>query len=165
MGTWDNNGVRWKFGPTKAEPTIGGEYVTTGRLREVTLKIDLTDLTETETVQSDVLTLPAGARIEEVELVTHTAAATGVAIDVGLIKTDRSTEIDYNGLVNAEVTADMSAAGEKNVFRQESGVGASAGGALIGTTLAYVGYITASRTTATAFTAGEVYLTVRFYRP
>jgi hypothetical protein len=166
MGTWHNaDGLFLTFGTDKATANTAGEYRSLGKLREVEVKIDLTALTEAEVVQSDTTFIPAGARIEEVEIVTHTAAATGTAIDVGLVRTDRTTAIDADGLIQAEVTADMSTTGEKNVFRQEAGVGASLGGALIGTTLANVGLITASRTTATAFTAGLVHVCVRYYMP
>lgn len=154
-----------KYGPDKATAKIGGEYRKSGNIREVEVKLTLSNLTETETIVDDGVFLPAGARIQEVELLTHTAAATGVAVDIGLIKaSDRSTEIDYNGLVNAEVTADMNAAGEKNVLT-EATIGASGAGALVGTTLAYTGLISASRTTSTAFTAGVLYVRIRYYMP
>lgn len=166
MGSWLNNdGLYLEYGTQKATPVTAGEYVTYGSLREIEFKLTLADLTEAEVIQSDTAIIPAGARIEQVELVTITAAATGTAIDVGLIRTDRSTELDYNGLIAAEVAADMSAAGEKHVYTQEAGVGAGAGGALIGTTLANNGHITASRTTATAFTAGVVMVRVKFMVP
>jgi hypothetical protein len=165
MAYTDSTGVKRKYGTEKTSPTRAGEYVTVGALREVEARIELADLTEAEVVVSDVQVIPRGALIEEVELVTIVAAATGVAIDVGLIRLDQTTEIDYNGLIAAEVTADMSVAGEKHVYRQEATVGAGAGGALIGTTLANPGFITASRTTATAFTAGEVYIRVRYTVP
>ncbi len=161
MGTWQNDGILKKFGTTRAVPNKGGEYVTTGRLREIEFKIDLADLTETETVLSDTLTLPAGMRLQEVEIVTNTAAATGVAIDFGLIRTDRTTEIDYDGLLAAFPTASMNAAGEKVIIIDNT----TYDGALIGTTTANVGYFTMSRTTATAFTAGQIVVTVRFYAP
>lgn len=159
----DNTGVYRLYGVDKATPKKAGEYVTTGKTREVKIKLTLSELTETETIQDNTVYIPKGAFIEEVEILTTTSAATGVAIDVGLQRADRSTEIDYDGLVQAEVTADMTA-GTKIIWRLAN-VGASAGGALIGTALANNGYITASRTTSTAFTAGVVHLTVRFFIP
>jgi hypothetical protein len=161
---FDNANLYRKYGVDKATPKKAGEYRTVGQEREVEIVLTLSELTETETIQDDTVVIPAGALIKEVELFTTTAAATGTAIDVGLIRqTDRSTEIDYNGLVNAEVTADMEA-GEQNTFNFAS-IGASAGGALIGTVLANNGHISASRTTATAFTAGVVRCIVRFIVP
>lgn len=161
MATWTNDGLTRKFGLDKTTGTKGGEYRTHGLLREVEFKINLADLTETETVQSDVVFIPTGARIAEVKVITTTAAATGTAIDVGLVRTDRTTEIDYNGLLAAFVTASMNAAGETVILTQ----GSSTAGALVGTTTANVGYVTASRTDATAFTAGAIVLAIKYYIP
>lgn len=161
--TWMNpDGLYKKYGVTKTTGTAGGEYVTTGAMREVEFVIsDMTTLTETETPLSDVVFLPAGVRIQEIEIVTHTAAATGVAIDLGIIKTDRTTEVDYDGLLAAFPTASMNAAGEKNIITDNT----TYDGALVGTTLAFNGYVTCSRTTATAFTAGALRIRIRYYKP
>lgn len=151
-----------KFGTEKATPLIGGEYVTTGSIREVELTVDLTALTATETPLSDVVMIPAGVRITEVEVVTHTAAATGTAIDLGLIRnSDRSTEVDYDGLLAAFPTASMDAAGETNSVV----LGHTYVGALVGTTTSYTSLISASRTTGTAFTAGVIVVKIRYYKP
>lgn len=151
-----------KFGTEKATATKAGEYRNTGQFHEVELKLDLTALTQSETIQADVITIPAGARIAEVKVVTHTAAATGVAIDLGLIKSsDRSTEIDYDGLLAAFVLASMDAAGETTILTK----GSATAGALIGTNLAFTGLISCSATTATAFTAGVIYVTIKYYMP
>lgn len=160
--SWTNSdGLYIKYGPDKATAKKGGEFVPTTNLRTVEFKIDLTALTESETPLDDTIFLPAGARIQEVEIVTHTAATNGAAIDLGLIKTDRSTEIDYDGLLAAAPTANMNAAGEKNIYSDNT----TYDGALIGTTLAYTGYVTCSRTTATAFGAGVIYVKIRYYMP
>lgn len=157
----DPDGLYRKYGTNKTTANIGGEYRRGGHLRELEFKIDLTALTETETILSDQVFVPAGARIQEIEVVTHTAAATGVAVDLGLIRTDRTTEIDYDGLLAAVVTANMNAAGEKNIYSDNT----TYDGALVGTTIANVGLVSASRTTATAFTAGVIYVTIRYYMP
>lgn len=160
--SWMNSdGLYIKYGPDKATAGKAGEYSPTTDIHEVVLKITLSDLTETETIQSDTIVLPAGARIQEVETVTHTAAATGAAVDLGLIRMDRSTELDYDGLLAAFPTASMNAAGEKNIYSDNT----TYDGALVGTTLAYNGYLSASRTTSTAFTAGVVYFKIRYYMP
>ena len=161
--SWMNSDSLYiKYGPDKATAGKGGEYRGYTDLHEVQLKLDLTTLTQTETIQSDSVFLPAGARIKEVETLTHTAAATGVAVDLGLIKaSDRSTEIDYDGLLAAIPTASMNAAGEKNIFSDNT----TYDGALVGTTLAYTGMVSASATTSTAFTAGIIYVTIRYYMP
>lgn len=160
--TWMNNdGLFIKYGTERATSGKAGEYRTNGRLREVEVILDLTTLTETETIIDDNTTIPAGVIIQEVEIDTKTAAATGVAIDVGLIKTDRTTEYDYDGLLAAFPTASMNAAGEKNIISDNT----TYDGALVGAVLANTSYISASRTTATAFTAGYVVVTIRYWRP
>jgi len=152
------DGLFQKFGPTKAVPTTAGEYVTTGQLREIQVKIDLTGLTASEVVQSDQIFFPK-MRIAEVEILTHTAAATGTAIDIGLIATDRATEIDYDGLAAAFPTASMDTAGDKVTLLTDT----TYNGALIGTTTTSVGYITCSRTDSTAFTTGVIFVKIRYY--
>jgi hypothetical protein len=158
MAYTDNSGLYRKWGTERAAVNTAGEYKTFGSLREIEIKIDLTELTEEETVLSDTVFFPR-CRIEEVEIVTHTVAATGTAVDIGLIRTDRSTEIDYNGFAAAFPIASMNAAGEKTVLRS----GSSFAGALIGTTTTNVGHITASRTDSTAFTAGIIIVRIRYY--
>lgn len=167
--SWMNSdNLYLKFGPDKATAATSGEYVMTGALHEVEVNITLSALTATETILDDNIFLPAGVRIQEVELLTTTAAATGTAIDVGLIKaTDRSTEVDYDGLLAAAPTAVMDLAGERTIYTAATTVPASATGtgALIGTTLAYTSMISASRTDSTAFTAGVVRVKIRYYKP
>jgi len=161
--SWKNSdNLYLKFGPDKATPNIAGEYVTVGELREVELTITLANLTQSETPLSDVLMLPAGVRIEDVVVVTQSVAATGVAIDLGLIKnSDRSTEVDYDGLLAAFPLASMDTAGEKSIIT----VGSSFAGALIGTTLGFTSLVTCSATTATAFTTGVIRVRIRYYKP
>lgn len=153
------DGLTLKYGTDRAAVGKGGEYVTVGATRELELKIDLTTLTQAETILSDAAVLPAGARIQEVEVVTHTAAATGTAIDLGTIRMDRTTELDYNGLLAAFPTASMNAAGEKTVIVDNT----TYDGVQVGTTLVYPAYISASMTDATAFTAGVIFVRIRYY--
>src|SRR5687768_4698654 len=116
MAYTNPDGLRLKYGTERTTPNIAGEYRTYGRLHEVEVKLDLTALTETETIVSDVTVIPSGVIIQEIEINTKTAAATGVAVDIGLIKLDRTTEVDYDGLVAAFPTASMNAAGEKTIL-------------------------------------------------
>lgn len=158
----DNAGLYQKYGVDQTTVGKGGEYRNNGHFREIEVKIDLTTLTAAETVLDDNIFIPAGVRISEIKIVTQTAAATGTAIDLGLIRTDRATEIDYDGLLTAFPTATMNAANETTIITVP---GAAAGGALVGTTTANVGHITCSRTDATAFTAGIIHVTIKYYRP
>ena len=160
--TWKNNdGLYLKFGPTKAVANTAGEYKLDGPEHMIEVKLDLTTLTQTETIQSDQVFFPIDARITKVEVVTHTAAATGTAIDVGMIRaSDRSTELDYNGLLAAFPTASMNADGETTTLT----AGVTYAGAQIGATNStYVGMISASATDATAFTAGVIYVRIFYY--
>lgn len=162
MGTWKNNdGLYIKYGPTQAVPQTAGEYDLDGPEHLIECRLDLTALTQTETIQSDTVFFPKNARISKIEVVTHTAAATGTAIDVGLIRSsDRTTEIDYNGFLAAFPTASMNAAGETTTLT----AGSTYAGALIGTTTStYVGHISASMTDATAFTAGDIFVRIYYY--
>src|SRR5687767_10485997 len=137
--SWTNaDGITQIFGPDKATVKKAGEYVTTGAIRTVELLINLADLTETEAVMDNTVFIPDGVRIQEVEIITETAAATGTAIDLGMIAMDRSTEVDYNGFLAAFPTAHMDLAGETHNMRDAVTVptGATGTGALIGTTIA-----------------------------
>lgn len=158
----DNDGLYHKYGPDKATPNVAGEYRTNGALREVEVKITLTALATGSTILSDQVFIPAGVRIEEVEVVTTTAATSGgsAVLNVGLIRTDRSTAIDADGLIAAMALTTHDAAGEKTVLR----VGSTGAGALIGTTTANVGYLVADYDTA-AYTAGVVVVRVRYMVP
>lgn len=171
--SWNNaDNLYLKYGPDKATAKKAGEYSPTTDIHEVVVKFNLADLTETETVLDDTVTIPDGARIQEVELLTITAAATGTAIDVGLARRVTAgattlTEIDYDGLLVAAPTAVMNAGGERTIYTAITTVPASATGtgALIGTTTTEVGLITASRTDSTAFTAGTVQVKIRYFMP
>lgn len=164
---YDNAGLYRKYGPDKATAKAAGEYHQYGKYHEIEVKITASALTEVETILDDIAVIPAGAFIQDVTVVTNTACATGTAIDLGLIKTDRTTEIDYNGFLAAMPTAAMDLAGERTTYTAATTVPASATGtgALIGTVLAFTGQISASRTDATAFTAGIIYVTIRYYIP
>lgn len=155
MAWLNEDGLYLKYGTEKTTANKAGEYVTTGPLRMIEVLIDLTALTETETVQSDVTFFPK-MRIERVDVVTRTAATSGgtPALDVGLYRMDRTTAIDADGLVEALAMTAMDAAGETTSLSAPT-TGTSVGN-LIGTTTSLPAYITASRTTSDAFTAGAV---------
>ena len=157
---WHNSdGLLVKFGTEKAVATKAGEYRTTGALREIEVKIDLTTLTSSAAIISDQVFFPK-MRIEEVEIVTHTAATSGGAAthDIGLIQTNRTTEIDFEAFANAVAITTMDAAGEKSVLR----IGSSGVGQLVGTTTSNVGLLTANWNTA-AFDTGVIFVRIRYY--
>lgn len=168
----DNANLYRKYGPDKATPKAAGEYKLYGKYHEVEVSITLSALTQTETILDDTVTIPSGARIQEVELQCETAGATGTAIDVGLARRVTAgattlTEVDYDGLLAAAPIAIFNLAGERTIFTSASTVPASATGtgALIGTTTSNVAHISASMTDATSFTAGVVLVKIRYYMP
>lgn len=162
----DNTNLYRKFGVDKATPKKAGEFKTYGQERIVEVKLNLAELTETETIVDDTVILPVGALVKEINILTTTAAATGVAIDVGLIKqTDRTTEVDYNGLLDAFVTASMNTVGENVTYIAPGGIAAGSAGPLLGTVLAFNSHISASRTTVTAFTAGVIRIQIKLVFP
>lgn len=170
MGTWMNNdGLYVKYGTDEKESAHrAGEYLTFNGLGEQVIEviIDATELTQTETILNDTVFVPANAHITWVETMAVVALATGTAIDLGLIKRDRSTEVDYNGLLAAFPTSQGASVGETIKFTQEHTVPASqtGTGALVGEEITTVGgaYISASRTDATAFTAGKLRVRIAY---
>lgn len=168
MGTWKNSdNLLVKLGPSEAaslDTTKGaaGEYKTFGPARWTEVVLDLTDLnTSSSIIINDVAIFPKNARIEEVELVTTTAATSGgsATLDVGLIQnSDRSTAIDEDGLIAAAALATFNAAGE----RLNLTVGSTGAGAMIGTTNSTVGLLVAKAGTAT-FTAGVVRIRIKWF--
>lgn len=165
MGTWMNNdNLYLKFGTDKTTPHKAGEYRLDGPEHVVTVHVVCDELTATETIIDDVTVLPAGALVTRVTIMPTETAADGTAVDVGLIRqTDRSTEIDYDGLLQAYVTASLAIGNFEEHTLADTGADSS--GALVGTVLANAGMISASRTDASAFTAGEFDLSVYYMIP
>jgi hypothetical protein len=138
--------------------------------------IDLTDLTETEAVMNDVVIVPDNALITKVEAESLETAATGVAVDVGLLHISRDTSdaaftADPNGILAAYPTASMAIGERTTLVRGADGLASvhpdddqAFAGALIGTVTAAPCVLTASATTSTAFTAGQLLVRV-YFRP
>lgn len=154
MSWMNNDGLFIEYGTEKAVANTGGEYRFDGPRHCIEVDIDLTKLTVTNggTILSDTTFFPKNARIEEVDVLVLTAATGSTAVlNVGLVKTDRTTEIDFNGFVAALPQTSLSAAGDMVKLN----VGSTDAGALIGTVTTNSGYLTADYDTA-AFTAGKV---------
>ena len=156
------DGLRLKFGTEKAVANKTGEYRTGGRLHEVQTEITLTSLADTSAILADLTLLPSGVRLEEVEIVNKTAATSGgsAVLNIGLVRENRSTAYDADGLIAALALTAYDTAGEKLIVR----VGSTGAGALLGTTTANKGYLVADYDTA-AFTAGVIVVTIRYYVP
>jgi hypothetical protein len=174
MGSWLNSdGLYVEYGPDEVTVVDGGEYNVLGSLHEVEIEINLAGLaTATESILSDTIQIPSGARIERVDLIVETAATSGgsATLDFGLIRLDRTTELDYNGFVAGIALAAMSDAGARISFVPGNAAGDSVppgpatGGALLGTTLSNTGLLTAGANTA-VFTAGRLKARVYWYNP
>lgn len=185
MGSWLNpDGLYLKFGTsgTTGTPNEGVSLQNIGQHQSVfsgehylEIPLVLSSLTETESIQSDVAILPDNSLITAVEVVTVTAAATGTAIDVGLIHISRNASdseftADPNGLLAAFVTGSMDTPGQTVRFfasgtaNSEESLPASVttGGDMVGDITTAPCLITASRTDATAFTAGRVLIRVYY---
>ena len=163
MGTWTNNdGLRIKIGRTEANVTQGGEYNVTGPDHVVEVRFNLTSLGTATALLEPGIIIPKGARIDEVVVISETAATSGgaAALNIGLVRLDNTTAIDEDGLVAALALSAINVAGEEN----ELTAGVTGAGALVGTTLANAGKLVADYDTA-AYTAGTVLVRVRFYVP
>lgn len=161
-GTWMNgDGLFVEFGTTKVAIDPVGEYKTYGDFREVNVRIpDMTVLTSSAAIISNNFKFPIGERIARVDVITDVACTgAGATFDLGLQKDDRSTELDYNGLVAALPLASIDAVGETTSLT----AGSTYAGVLLGTSTTDVGaYLTANYNTA-AFTAGALNIRIFLY--
>lgn len=161
MPYWTNaDGLRIAYGQSEAALGNGGEYKTFDLFRVIDVEIDLATLNQTEDIVSRVV-FPFGKVLGKVEVITDVAAATGVAIDVGFQTLDGDV-VDEDGILAAFPIASMNAEGEYITLTD----GGTNAGALVGV-VAHASeplYITASRTTATAFTAGRIRLRLHWYK-
>ena len=166
MGWYNSDGLYVKFGTEEATPGKVAMYEGTwGPIQICEVFLDETKLTSlSATAGATVLdyntVLPKNARIEKVTTIVQKACTgTNAVLNVGLIRTDLTTELDYNGLIAGQILTTLDAAGE----RTEHVIGSTYVGALVGTTLAYNGYLVADYDTA-AFTAGEIRIRIEYTR-
>lgn len=163
---WINSdGLKVYFGNDTARSNRGGEYsqLDSGRhCVEVTVNLAQLVVAD-ETIVADNVTLPAGALIEQVDLLVTKAATSGGSptLDIGLVRQDFTTQISgANGLVAGETLATLALG---SLISHTAPV-AGTDGALIGTVLTNTGYITAGAGTTT-FTAGTVRVRIYFVMP
>lgn len=163
------DGLTWHFGAAEDTGTRSGAFSTmdSGGRHVVEVIIDLdalpTAASGDEQIQDDTIVIPAGAFIEEVQvLVVEEPTTSGSPnLDLGLVRTDRSTELDFNGFLAAadawETGTDL---GTKTTYVK----GTTEVGALVGTVLANSGLITASADTAD-WTDGTVKVKIFYHIP
>lgn len=141
----------------------GGEVDFDGRhMTEVTINLATlpTAASGNEQIVHETLTIPSGAFIEQVDVfvVKEPTTSGSPNLDLGLVKaSDRTTEIDFNGLLAATDTWETGTDLGSLVTYVK---GSTEVGALVGTRLTYTGLITASPDTAD-WTAGVI--RVRIY--
>jgi hypothetical protein len=158
---WVNSdGLSINFGTAEATVAFGGHKVHYGRhCTEFSLRLaNLATVASTnEMIIGDTVTIPSGALIEEIEvIVTEETAGVNANLDLGLVDQDRSTELDFNGLLAA---ADAFNGGTDLGTVTRYVVGTTEAGALVGTVLANTGLVTASADTAD-FTAGVLLIRI-----
>ena len=170
MPYFNSDGLYIKTGNEEGQVARGGHYTTFGPLKCTEVKLDLTtDLFGLTVVgimgarqgQLGVL-IPDESRIEAVELLAETAlvSATG-SLDIGIVRRDRVTAVDVDGLVVALTPAALPGSGGRLYLNQNSGAPV---GALVGTTLVNGGYLSVRLNTA-VFTAGKLVVRVYWYNP
>lgn len=158
MAWMNNDGLYIKYGTEEAQVGKGGSYEDFVAGSQVTeIVFDLANLsTSAQTILDDNLKTSSGWRIQSVQIEAITPAVSGGAstLDIGIVRSDRSTEEDFDGLVAALAKTAIDTAGETSSLSK----GSTGAGALIGTTLASTakgGYLVAKAGTA-AFTSGRV---------
>lgn len=161
MAWMNNDGLYLKYGTEKTTVNVAGEYLTYGPLRTIETQVTLSSLSSTPAILSDTTFFPDRARISDVVVYTETAStgSTASSLDVGLIATSRSSEIDYQAFVKGLPQTSLDASGEVTTLI----VGSTAAGDLIGTTTTLPGYITANRGSSVAFGSGVLKVRVNYY--
>lgn len=159
-GSWMNaDGLYLQYGTAKPVVDVAGEYSTLGDFREINIRLDLTTLTSTPAIISQNLKFPTEMRIARVDIINDVAATGASAtLDLGLQREDRTTELDYDGLIAQLAITSFNAAGET----QSLTAGSTGAGALVGTSTTNVGYLTANYNT-TAFSTGAVNIRIFLY--
>jgi hypothetical protein len=156
---WTNNdGLRIRFGADEAVVERGGEYSILGAGRHcVSVKVALASLPTVsggnKQILCDTVTIPNGAFIEEVDVIClKETTGSNANFNLGLVDQDRSTEIDFDGLLAA---ADAFNGGTDLGTTTQYFVGTTEAGALIGTKITNTGLLVGWADTAD-FTAGVI---------
>lgn len=166
MAWMDNTGLYQKYGLEQVANQVAGEYRYNGPVRCIEIDLDLTTLTTTAGTVipgTDSVNFPAGFVVDKIEVFTETVATSGGAatLNLGLVRQDRSTEIDNDGFIAALALTAMDAAGETTVLTK----GSTGAGALIGATVgSNPGYLAANAGTA-VYTAGRVKIRIYYHKP
>lgn len=178
MSWMNTDGLYVKFGNEEAAPAHGGFLNNIDGAHEISFYVDYTDvLSATYTVLGAAsgtttgefgVIVPKNFYIEYVQVFTQTAFTSSGTIGTSTFSlgtkraTDRSTEIDHDGLLTTSFTGgSIDAAGERNTVA----VGSTGAGALIGINASslYDGVIVVANTQHAShpFTAGKAIVRIR----
>jgi len=178
MSWLNTDGLYIKYGTEETAVSRGGEVEFDGS-HQYHFYVDYTDaLSTTNTIVgtasgteigSQGPFLPKGLRITQVAVFTETAFTSSGTIGtstfvLGLIREDRTTELDFDGLTTTSfVGSVIDTQGETTDVR----VGTTGAGALIGTTLANDGLLCVanSQHASHPFTAGRARIVISGYYP
>ncbi len=153
MGTWTNNdGLLIKFNAEEAKERLGGQVVTAGNRQTLEFVVTAADFdAANNTIVADSVFLPSNAFIEEAEIYVETAFAGATAtLDVGLVRKDRTTEVDFDGIDAAVAVAALAA---KALIQCD--------GALIRSRLSNSALVTVRNNTAD-FSAGKAVIKIHY---
>lgn len=120
----------------------GGEYPGAGTLRVIEVEFDFADIGTSPTVLDYNIIVPSNSTIQEVTIISETAATAATSFDFGLFRLDGTTELDHDGLINDILLASLNVNGEQTTLT----AGVSLAGALIGTETTRAGLFSATRT-------------------
>ena len=165
MATWNNSDNLFvKFGTTEADAAEGGQVQSSGNRNIAEFEIDMTDLpniTASVLYLSDTLVIPAGAIIDQVDVIIHEATAgTNSNFNLGLRKASDRTAYDDDGLLIAADGWHTSAIGTVTEYTQ----GSTDHGAVLGIISTTDSFVVASYDTA-AFTDGVIKVRIYWYTP
>ena len=149
--------VRNQYGALSTDESKGGEYPSSGVKREVEYVVSYDNLPGGSAVGEMDVTIPANAVILDAYYEVITPFAGGTSYDIGLQQTNGSTEIDYDGLWDALVLADINAEGERGVMSAHAGTNSAA---LANTTLAAEAQLRVAATGS--FTAGKMRIVIEY---
>lgn len=159
---WTNSDGLVVFFSGESRSFDGGEYPGAGPYRTIEIEVPATSINSTasNSFGDPWVIIPRNSTIESVEVIAETACTSGGSplLDIGLIRRDNTTEIDYDGLIVDMPLANINVNGEKNVVT----AGVTYAGALVGTETAYPGYLVVSASAAT-YTAGRLVIRVNLY--
>lgn len=141
----------------------------TGQAQKLYYDFDWADLPTTSVAATDDQlvhgpVIPNGSVIVSAKLTVLEAFAGGTSITFGVYNADTAAAVDADGIIQAEVTADIDAIGDI-VNYTIANAGASGAGADIGTVVATTGGVRIAGFATGTFTAGKALLEVVYQKP